>query len=200
MRFHSNGLLETPTINGAIDEYSVSIFASEHSELDARSQRRLTAIEITLNSGLPVQAAVASGGMVAVIEALSIPKEYKPPVKGWDDSYIIRTRDLDVMQAYLNEDRMSKLVNLMKVDKAWVIALFVSEFALLRLDTPLPIDNPKEMDVLIKQMINVARALELKDGEVKELLRKRSEDETGHKVLDIDDDLLDDHLGIELED
>lgn len=199
LRFHSNGLLSTPTLNGAIEEYTVSLFASEHSELDENSQRRLTAIELSMNTCLPVHTAIASGGMVEVIERIALPKEYKPAVKGWDDSYIIRTRDVAVTQGYLTEDRLKKIINLMRVDRAWVVVMFVADQGLIRLDTPLPLDSPKKIDMIIKQMINVARTLELKDGEAKELMRRRLDEEKSRKYLDIDDDLLNDHLGLELE-
>lgn len=200
LRFHSSGLMSTPTLNGTIEEYTVSIFASEHSELDERSQRRLTAIELTMNSCLPVHAAFASGGMVEIVERLNIAKEFKPNVKGWDDSYIIRTRDIAVTQGYLTEDRLNQVVGLMRMDKAWVVIMFVQEQGLIRIDTPLPLDSPKKIDLVIKQMINAARVLELKDGEVKDLMRRRLDEEASRKTLDIDDDLLDDHLGLELED
>ncbi len=200
MRFHSNGFLETPSVSGALDGYRVTIFPSEHSELDARSQRRLTAIEITLHSGLPVRSAMATGGMVQVVEALDIYREYKPSVKGWDDSYVIRTADVGVMEGYLTEDRLNKLLSLMKVDRAWIVFLCLEDVSLLRLDTPLPIDDPKKLDLLIKQMINAAKALEMQDGEGKDLMRKRSKPDEERSKLKVDETLLGDDIGFELED
>ncbi len=200
MRFHSRGMMETPSINGVVDGYNVTIFASEHSELDARTEKRLTAIEVSLHTGLPVPCAVASAGMVPIVEGLRLNQEYKPAIKGWDDSYVIRTNDRALSQYYFEGGRMEKVINLMQIDKAWVILIFLDETGLLRLDTPLPIDNPKEMDILVKQMINVAKALELKAGEDKDLLRKRMQSAKESPVLDIDDDLLSDDIGFELED
>lgn len=200
LRYFSNAILDTPTLSGAIDEYSVSMFASEHSELDSRSNRKLTAIEVSLKSELSFGCALGSGGMVHVVEALDMRQEYKPAVKGWDDSYALRTNDLESSQLYLTKDRLSKLVNLMKIDKSWVVFLFVGNQGILRLDTPLPIDNPKEMDMIIKQMINVAKGLELELGEGSRILRQKSQKDKTQKVLNIDEDLLDDHIGFELED
>ncbi len=200
MRFHTASFLETPTISGSVDGYSVTMFASEHGELDARSQRRLTAIEVSLQTQLPFAIGLASGGMVNLVESLKLPQEFRPNVKGWEDSYALRTNDLSLASGYFTEDRLNKLASLMKTDRAWIIFLFIVDEGILRLDTPLPIDNPKAMDVLIKQMINVARALELEKGEAKDLIRQKSmKDKTGG-VLEIDEDLLDDDIGFELED
>tara|TARA_R110001592_G_scaffold20926_9_gene84630 strand:- start:16058 stop:16831 length:774 start_codon:yes stop_codon:yes gene_type:complete len=200
MRYHSSAMLETPSISGVVDGYSVTMFASEHGELDARSQRRLTAIEVMLQTNLPFAVGAASGGMVHVVEALDLRQEFKPPTKGWDDTYALRTSDLPLAQSYLNEGRLSKLVNLMKTDRAWIIFLFLGDQGVLRLDTPMPIDNPKEIDVLVKQMINVARALELGKGEGKDLIRQTQNQDKAGGVLEIDEDLLNDDIGFELED
>ncbi len=200
MRYHSTALFETPVINGVVDGYSVSMFASEHSELDARSKRRLTAIEVNLQTALPFSVAAASGGMVQVVSLMNFRLEYKPNIKGWDDTNTLQTNDLKLAQAYFTEDRLRKLVNLMKIDKAWIIFLFVEDQGILRLDTPLPIDSPKEIDVLVKQLINAARALELEKGEDKDLIRQSQRKEKTGGVLEIDDDILNDYVGLELED
>ena len=200
MRFHSNGILETPSISGSVDGYRVTIFPSEHSELDARSQRRLTAIEISLHTSIPIQSAIASGGMVPVIEKLHFKYEYRPPAKKWEDSYVIRTADRDLTEAYLTDDRVTRLIELMKVDKAWIIFLALNDTCLLRLDTPLPLDNPKKLDSTIKQLVAAAQALDLEDGEEKDLLRKQSKTDKERSVLSVDEKLLDDDVGFELED
>lgn len=201
LRFHSRGFLETPSLSGVIDQYAVSMFASEHGELDGRSHKHLTAIEITLHTSLMTNCALASGGMVPVVEAIDFHQEFKPSMKGWDDSYIVRAQDLNIVREYLDADRLNKLIQLMKIDRAWIIFLFIGGKGILRLDTPLPIDNPKEIDLLIKQLINAAKALELSDGEGQALLRNKERIEKAKgPVLDIDEDLLDDHLGFELED
>ncbi|MGH1376344.1 MAG: hypothetical protein ACRBCK_08350 [Alphaproteobacteria bacterium] len=200
LRYHANRIMESPSISGAIDGYNISMFTSEHSELDARSGRRLTAIEISLHSGLSLPCAIATGGMVSVVEMLDINKEYKPNFKGWDDSYIVRVDDIPYIEAYMTEDRTKKLVDLMKVDKAWIILIFLSDRGILRLDTPYPVDHPKKIDALIKQMIDVAKALELEEGEEQTLQRKKSKADAENQVLHVDDDILEDEIGFELED
>lgn len=207
LRYYSNGFYTTPSMSGAIDGYNISLFASEHSELDARSQRRLTAIEINMHSGMSVASAIASGGMTVVVDALEINQEYRPSKKDaegtdWDNSYVIRTRDATYMQEYMNAARTGEIVDLMKIDKAWVIILFVEETGLIRLDTPLPLDDPRKVDAIVKKMISVARILEMGEGEEKDIQRSLSKLSGGkkQKVLDIDDSLLSDDIGFELED
>ena len=200
LRYTPNGFYDTPSMSGAIEQYKISFFASDHSELDARSQRRLSAIEINLHTNLSVKGALASGGMVTVVEELEGSKEYRPDIKGWDDSYIIRTDDVNYMRAYLNDERLKKIIGLMNIDKAWVIVVFLPENTLLRLDTPLPLDNPAKVDAVVKQMIDVAKILELQDGEESKLLRDAKRAGDAENQLLIDEDLLDDDIGLQLED
>lgn len=193
-------------MSGAVDGYNISFFASEHSELDARSQRRLTAIEINMHSGLSVVSAIASGGMTPVVDTLDIHKEYRPAYKDgkgneWDNSYVIRTQDVAYMQEYLNDERVGSILGLMKIDKAWIIILFFEETGLVRLDTPLPLDDPKKVDEVVKKIISVVRTLEMGDGEEKDIQRSLSKHSgKKQKTLEIDDDLLNDDIGFELED
>lgn len=200
IRFHSNGFLETPSLSGAIDGYKISVFASEHSELDQRSQRRLTAIEVNLHTSLPVSTAFASGGMVSVIEPLDLSQEFKPSYSDWDDTFIIRTKDNNVVHHYCEDARISKLVELMKKDKAWVVLLFLSDSGLLRFDTPLPLDDPKDLNDIVKEIISAAKVMELRKGEGEGLLRKRSDSAGSNEIETIDEGLLVDNISFELED
>lgn len=206
LRYYSQGFYKSPSMNGAIDGYNISFFNSEHSELDARSQRQLTAIEINLHSGLSVPSAIASGGMSVVVDTLDLHKEYKPynkdgNRKDWDNSYVIRTQNTSYMHEYMNDKRVDGIIDLMKLNKMWVIILFVEETGLLRVDTPLPLDNPHKVNEIVKKLIEVARTLELGEGEEKDIIRNMPKvDPKKQRTLDIDDDLLDDDIGLELED
>ena len=206
LRYNSNGFYETPSMNGAVEGYNISFFTSEHSELDARSERHLTAIEINLHTGLSVATAIASGGMSMIVDTLDLHKEYRPSNKDgkrkdWDNSYVIRTQDVSYMHEYLNDKRVDSIIRLMKIDKAWVIILFFEETGLLRLDTPLPLDTPQKVDAIVKQLVELARSLEMGEGEEKDILRAMPKaDSKKQKILEIDDDLLNDDIGFELED
>ncbi|MCB1782755.1 MAG: hypothetical protein KDI13_02055 [Alphaproteobacteria bacterium] len=202
LRYQGNKLYDSPEISGSIDSYKVKIFTSEHAARDARGVRKLTTIEVSLLTYLPLGAAVASGGMVSLVDELTqLTKEFRPQVTGWDDSYIVRSRDNGVVEAFLTPERLAGIVDLMKIKNAWIILIYAMEEGLLRIDTPDPLEDPKKLDALVRQMIDVAHILELKKGEDKTLLRARTQLEDGApKVLDIDDKVLEQGLGLELED
>jgi len=200
LRYDGNGLYESPSFSGALEEHKVLAFTSDHSEYDARSQRQLTSIEITLNSVVPIGTAIASGGMVPYIETVSLPQEFKPKAKGWDDSYIVRTADKGIVSVYLNETRTQTLLDLMKIPKAWIVLIFYDGGGLLRLDTPVPLSSPTELDKTIKMLLAAADEFELGKGEYTILLKKSKELRASTATLDVDDDMPLQSLELEQDD
>lgn len=195
MRYHPGRLYDSPHVGGAIDEYKIRIFPSTHLTGDARGERRLTTIEISLLTHLPVDGAVASGGMVRIVDDLAFNQEFRPDIKGWDDSYIVRSRDNDRMRAYLTDERLRALMKLMRLKNAWVILIFAVNEGLLRVDTPDPLEDSARLDETVRQMIEAARIFELDKGEAGRLASQKS----AGKVLDVDEDAFE-ATALELED
>lgn len=201
LRYINNGFYESPELNGTIGDYTVSVFTSEHSEFDARSQRRLIGLEVHLHTVLPVEVAIASGGMVPVVQGLDLPQELKPEVSGWDDSYIIRAQDKDVVEAYLQSNkRLEKLLQLMAMKRVWVILIFMKGKGLLRIDTSDPLIHPKKLDDMIGKMVEAASVFELGVGEVAGLKAHHKKRESQKGKIKVVGDVLDVHGGLELED
>ncbi|MDH5721964.1 MAG: hypothetical protein OEY94_01410 [Alphaproteobacteria bacterium] len=200
LRYDGNGLYESPSFSGSLSEHKILAFTSDHSEYDARSQRRLTSIEVTLNSALPLGTAIASGGMVPYIETVKLAQEFKPDAKGWDDSYIIRTADKSIVSVYLNEKRLKTLLDLMKTPRVWIVLIFYDGGGLLRLDTPAPLSDPKELDKMVKMLLAAAEDFELGKGEYTILRKKSKELKSSTATLDVDDDLSAPSYELELED
>lgn len=171
LRYASSSLLASPEIKGSVDGYSVALFTDEHPSGDGRTNRKLTAIELDLHSEFPMKGVAASGGMVAHIQNhLSYKHEIKPKQKGWKPTYMVQSENGEAMERYLNTARAKALLSLMEMPNVWVVFLFQDNATLLRLDTPEPLDHPAKIDKVIKQMIKVAKILELEEGEDKDLL------------------------------
>ncbi len=197
LRYISRQLLGTPEISGAMGDYTINMFPSEHISPDARGSRKLTAIEIQLSTMLPVEAGVANGGMVEVVQGFGFKEEMRPDHKDWDKSYIASADSKAVLDEYLTKERLDALLSLMKVDNSWVILVFRGETALLRFDTPDPLPLPKKIDALTKQMLKAAAALELKDGESGRLKAKKARKRQKEAAIEVDEDALDTGLSLE---
>jgi hypothetical protein len=165
LRYSATSLLASPEMSGIINNYTVSLFTGEHTSLDGRNTRKLTAIEVALSSRMPFEAGVGSGGMVPVVRSLGLKEEYAPAHPAWDKAWIAVTNSPGAMEVYLTPARVEALMSLMKMKQAWTVFVFRENVTLLRIDTPDALENPKNIDQLVKKMTDVAQVLELKVGE-----------------------------------
>ncbi len=174
LRYQANSMLESPEVKGVLDDYTVGVFMGEHMSPDMRRARKLTAIEVNLNSIMPTEGAIASADMVAVIQELNFKNEIKPDHPDWKISYVAASDNKTVLESYLTKERQEVLTGLMKIKNAAVIFIFRGEVALLRFDTPEPLDSPKKLDQLVKKMIAAARILEFNDALPESKVRSES--------------------------
>ena len=199
LRYRANRFFDSPEISGAFEGYKIVGFTSEHDQQDGRLIKRLTCLEVSLKGSLPVSTAIASGGMVDVVEELSFQYEYRPDIRGWDNSYIARSRDEDVMRAYLTTERLQQLVKLMKVKNSWIILIFVGGQGLLRIDTPDPLDNIKTLEKYVRALVSAAKVLDLDRGEAEKLMSSTQKKAEG--LMDLDNvDVFEQPINLTLED
>lgn len=206
LRYYGGKMFDSPEVAGTYQDFEVLAFTAEHDTGDGRVGRRLTSIEVTLHSSLPTSGAVASGGMVKLVEDLHFQAEFRPDVPGWDNSYIVRSRDNAVMKAYLTERRVEALVKLMKIKNAWIILFFTGGRGLLRIDMPDPLYDPRQIDQLMKQMVEAARVMELEKGETSRLTAlvgrdiERGGERTPASVIEAPRQVFEEPIGLSLED
>ncbi len=165
LRYVQKQFLVSPEMSGVIDDYTISFFTAEHQPPDARSARKMTAVELLLSSRIPFEGGIASGGMVSLMRPIGYAEEFVPAYDGWDKEWMAGSVSANAMQSYLTPDRLQALLTLMEIKNAWVIFMFRENVTLLRVDTPDPLDVPEKIDKLVKMMIKAANTLELAKGE-----------------------------------
>ena len=200
LRYKSNALMDAPELSGVMGEHTVSLFASEHVSEDARGVRKLTAIEVNLNSTMPVGGGVASNGMIPILKTMRFKVEHMPKHKQWKKAYVASCDNRNAMRAYLTDERVKALCGLMAIPNSWVILIFKGDAMLLRIDTADPLHDPKRLDQMIKKVVGVVEVLELKKGERERLKSESLKAETKDIELDVDEDVLDSPSALTLED
>lgn len=165
LRYRAASMMASPEMNGSYEGYPVSLFTGEHGGEDSRGTRKLTAVEVKLQSVMPFEGGVASGDMVQIIRGLSLRDEFVPGIEGWDKEYIIMGDHRAGLETYFDEARLKALLSLLRMKNVWVIFIFRSEMTLLRIDTPHPLDSLKALEKIMSKMVQAARVLELKPGE-----------------------------------
>jgi len=198
LRYRNSALMNSPQVNGMYKGYAVGIFTSEHETERGGTSRKLTAIEVEMDSRMPIEGAIGSGGMVSIVQSLGYSDEFKPDYDFWSTEYLIRAQDRRVLDKYLDKDRAKALVDLMKRKNTWVIFIFKGADTVLRIDTPNPFDNLDNLTQTIDDMVEIARLLELRKCESGNLTSVKMRKEASIHV-DVDDDDLA-FIGLELED
>lgn len=153
-------------MEGVIEGYAFSFFTAEHPTTDVRGTRKVTAIEVILNSHLPFEGGVASHGMIPVLKSMGFIAEIQPTHEGWNTACLATTTHRYAMEAYLTPERVQALMTLLKIPRAWITLIFKGETALLRIDTPSPLEQLAQLEKLKKILLKTAAILELKEGEI----------------------------------
>lgn len=174
LRYKPGPFFSSPEVSGVFEDYTVSVFGSEHTAPDSRNSRKLTAIEITLKSKMPMAGAVGSGGMIEIIKRFDYHNEFKPADTDWSKEYIAVSRNSAALEAYLDGARVKALSALMKIKNVWLIFIFEKDDTLLRIDTPDPLEDKKRLVSLLKKMVRTAKILELREEESKTLSLKKA--------------------------
>lgn len=199
LRYKNTAFMNSPQVNGMYKGYAVGIFSSEHEADRGANTRKMTAIEVELNSRMPIGGALGNGGMVSIVQALGYSEEFQPAYKFWSTDYICRAEDRGVVEAYLTEERAKALVSLMRMKNIWVIFIFKGNDTLLRIDTPEPFEKLDKLNKIIDSMIDVVKIMELKELEGRDLANMKNRRNTGTPVVAVkEEDIA--YTGLELED
>lgn len=195
LRYEAGPMMQSPQVRGAFDGYQMHLFPSEHQSPDARSFRKLTAIEVGIKSALPFETAVANAGMQSLLDVLPFRKEIKPKgdEKGlkWPTENVIRADNPAMAQEYFTPARLKALQKMMDIKNAMVIFLYRKDTGILRIDLPDPLDKADKPERLMKSLVQVARKLELTSGEGARLKSNANAKKAGLTVLDDKDDAPD---------
>lgn len=199
LRYTPGRLQDPPEVNGNYKGYTISLFTGEHMTPDLRGTRKLSAIEVQLTSKVPFEGGVASRGMVDFLREVGFKNEIIPKHAMWKSEYIAASNTPYALQSYLTNARLEALSSIMRVKNAWVILIFRGDMALLRFDTPDPLETQKKIESIMDRMIDVAKKLELEAGEAARLKEDSLRTSPREASIHIQDDNIS-LEGIQLED
>lgn len=170
LRFEPNALSASPSLGGVYKGYEVAAFTSEFLTPGGRTTRKLTAVEVNLTSRMPFSGAVASDGMVNVVEATGFGTQKSITHKSWEGrGGIYRADSVPMMDFYLKAERLDAIAALFSIPNAWVMAVFFEDKNVLRIDLPDPLDTKEKITKLLNRMVKIAQTLEVDEQEIKEL-------------------------------
>lgn len=146
-------LTEPPSIIGTINGRRVSFFTNIQPTADVRGQRQMTAIEIGLGSGMPTAAALATSQYAGFLSSIRMNETFVPDSPDWKAEYLIRTRDVEALRAYLTPERLKALQSVFGMKNSMALFFFDEVDAVLRLETTDPLRNVDRMAKMMKSLM-----------------------------------------------
>lgn len=157
--YEKGKLMQSPTINGFIDNFRISFFAAERQAPDVRQRRVLSALEVTFPKGLVDGVAAGTAEMVPYMTSLKSLRPFVPESDKWNKEFKLFIRHQEAVEAWLTEERLDHIQAILGTKNADVLFLFDNEEAVIRAETRDPLTNPATMERVVQRLIKHSKAL-----------------------------------------
>lgn len=168
--------MESPTVSGLIGKFGISCFSATRDPEDAKSRRFVSVIELKLPDGLVGSAAAGTKDMIVFLQTLGALKPHTIESDLWNgDNYYYFTANSYLSDAYLTEKRLKHLVAILSVKNAEVVIMHDDNEAIVRVETPDPIQEMAKAEKVINFLIKHSEGLMVTKEERKALKTQAAE-------------------------
>ncbi len=156
----------SPVVEGRINGHYLTLYSEEQTLATARSKRFRTVAAITLSSPMPCGGLIASPSLQDFAQSLNLTEDVDVNYTGWDSARIVRSKNKEVLNKYLKDERRLKALNsLMKSKTTSLLFIFDEQEAILRVETPNPLHEYARLEKILNAIITAADLLILSDRE-----------------------------------
>jgi len=169
LKFDKGTLMGPGQMQGMVGKYELAFFTAERQDADVRKRRYVTVLEIQLPGGIIDGAAAGTSEMVPFLKTLTRlrPREIKS--EKWNPAFRFFSRNDKAMDAYLSEERIAAMNEILSVQNADILILFDGNEGLVRIETPDPLQHPAKIDKIVKRLLKNIQSLIPEDEEKQRL-------------------------------
>lgn len=162
------------TIEGAIGDYNLAFFTATQQYEDERKNRQLTVMQVTAN--VPFVEAIAAGTkvMMPFLKSLESTTPHNMEEKKWRKGNLIRSQNKASVNAYLTEERVLMLNQILSMPNADILVLLDQNEGVFRFETSNPLKSEKQIDVVINKLIARIKKLQTETEEQNRLVSLQS--------------------------
>lgn len=173
LKYEGGRFLESPTVTGMLGKFGVSCFSAMRDPDDMKARRFVSVIEIKLPDGLIGSGAAGTKDMIPFMQTLTVLKPHDFESEEWteDDHYC--TADVVIAEEYWTDERLKHLKAILGVKNADVVFMYDENEALIRIETPDPIQEIEKAEKVINFLIKHAKELQI-TSEQREAIRKKA--------------------------
>lgn len=162
LQFIKGQIFKSAVVRGAYREIPLNIFSEEQGSADKRSRRFRTIIQFELKPGMPIEGVITSAeGRSFASGLLDLTETVTPDVPGWDHTILIKTKDAEILKAYLTPDRYKSLLTLLTIKSLGCIFIFDRTATFLRFESADPFTDAEKLDRLCAKIVEHAKVLSL---------------------------------------
>lgn len=153
LKYTPNKFSESPTIEGVIEGFNISIFSGLQQKEDARKNRQLTVVQINANKPFVDSIGAGTKEMFLFLGSLEAITPHEVKVEKWDKTYEIRSSNKSAVDAYLTEERVSILTSILSMPKADILILLDANDGVFRVETSNPLQSEALLSSLVDKLI-----------------------------------------------
>jgi hypothetical protein len=153
--------------------FSVSFFSALRDPDDPKARRYVSVIEVKAPQGLAGSSAVGTVEMDPFMQTLTMLKPYQVESVHWDKNFRFYTRDASITTAYLDSPRIRHLNAILSTKNADVLVMFDDTAALVRVETPDPVQDLTKIEKVMDHLIKNFEPL-LIDDRQRDAIRERA--------------------------
>lgn len=168
---YQNGdrFLSSPSVNGSLGSYGFSLHTEQLRTDDMRGERFSMVVEFSLRRGLPTFGAVATKRLVPFLDTLDMPQSWRPEDAEWDESWVVRARNVTVAQTYLTPERRETIKKIFRMKALSVMFVFDRQDAVLRIETADPLIDSQKLEKIVRGLAAQLKVFEVSDAEMQAL-------------------------------
>lgn len=160
LAYEGRGVTASGVISGKFRDFYLTVSSDPQVDEDYRGRRFVTNIQVDLNFGMPTEGIVASPALRRFAEGIPLPEEFIPHDEfGWNPKACVKAQSAAALDPYFTRERTQALSSLMSVKGVNVLFVFNEKTALLRFETPDPMDDAQRLDRLVSKIIDAAKIL-----------------------------------------
>ena len=160
----------SPSIEGTIDDFNISMFSATQQQEDSRKNRQLTVLELTCAKPFFSGLAVGTPEMLPFLKSLDLLSPHPLNHEKWDSKHNhIYSHNKEAVDKFLTPERIVILNNILKLSNSDNIALINDEQSVFRFETSNPLTDIDKLENLVSKLMKNIEKLRPGSEEIKVL-------------------------------
>lgn len=170
LTFTSGKFFQPAGVEGVMEGYNVSLFTATQQREDARKNRQLTVMQVNVNQ--PFVDGIASGTdeILPFLQSLDGITPHDMKSDKWNKKNHIRTRNKKAVDAYLSDERVALLSDILSMPNADVLVMLDENEGVFRFETSNPLMDAEKIETLFNKLFARIKKLQPDEAELKKLV------------------------------